>query len=271
MMVSQLSLVFMICSALLIFVFPVGAAVYLYKKERISLKAIGIGALIFIVFQIVIRIPLLAFFSDQPWFQELMQNLLFSAVLVGGLSAGLFEEVGRYLAFRFPLKQVLSWKNGVAYGLGHGGIEAMVLVGMTYINNIIISLMINAGTFENLIGPGLDAATAEMVKNQLINTPPFYFIVGGLERFFTLFIQIGLSLVVLYGVMKRKISYLFYAILLHTLVNAPAVILLERGVSIWWVELFVLLLAVIAVVWIIRSRPLFEQLTTLEEDGSSKD
>src|SRR5690606_30347694 len=144
-----------------------------------------------------------------------------------GLSAGVFEEIGRYLAFRFPLRRDLSWQNGVAYGLGHGGIEAIVLVGITYINNIVISLMINTGQFENLIGPGLDAATAALIKDQLINTPPIYFLIGGLERFFTLFIQVGLSLVVLYGVITRQIRYLIYAVLLHTLVNAPAIILLE--------------------------------------------
>ena len=264
-MVSQLSLVFMIISALLVFVFPLGTVVYLYKKERIALKAVGVGALTFILFQITTRIPLLSTLSTQPWFQELMGNLFFSAVLVGGFSAGLFEEVGRYLAFRFPLRRDLSWKNGVAYGLGHGGIEAIVLVGITYINNIVISLMINTGQFEKLIGSGLDAATAAFIKNQLINTPPIYFLIGGLERFFTLFIQVGLSLVVLYGVVTRKIRYLIYAILLHTLVNAPAVILLEWGVNIWWVEIFVLVLTVLAVFWTVRARPLFSQQTALNK------
>ncbi|HHT06409.1 MAG TPA: YhfC family intramembrane metalloprotease, partial [Hydrogenispora sp.] len=42
---------------------------------------------------------------------------------------------------------------------------------------------------------------------------------------------VGLSLVVLYGVRTRQIKYLVYAILLHTLVNAPPVILLERGAN----------------------------------------
>jgi uncharacterized membrane protein YhfC len=271
-MVSQLSLIFMFCTLFLVFVLPLGAVVYLYKKEHISLKAIGIGALAFVIFQVVARIPLLTFFSGQPWFQALMENLLFSAVVVGGLSAGLFEEVGRYLAFRFPLKKNLSWRNGVAYGLGHGGIEAILLAGTAYINNIITSLMINTGTFERLIGPGkLDAASAEMVKNQLINTPPIYFLLSGLERFFTLFIQVGLSLLVLYGVMKKEIRNLFYAILLHTLVNAPAVILFQQGVSIWLVEFLILLLATLSTVWIIRSRPLFDRLTTANEDGNSKD
>ena len=40
-----------------------------------------------------------------------------------GFTAGLFEEVGRYLAFTTILKKRLDWKNAVAFGIGHGGIE----------------------------------------------------------------------------------------------------------------------------------------------------
>jgi len=145
-----------------------------------------------------------------------------------------------------------------------------VLVGITYIMNIVISIMINTGQFENLIGPGLDAATAATIKSQLVNTPPVYFLIGGLERFFTLFIQVGLSLVVLYGVRTRQIKYLVYAILLHTLVNAPPVILLERGANIWWVELYVFIVAASAGFWIVRARSLLRQQATVKtvEEGA---
>lgn len=256
-MVNPLSIVFMVCSTVVIFLLPLGLTIYLYKKEKISLKAIAIGALVFTVFQFLTRIPLLTVLNQQPWFQGLMTNLLFSAVLVGGLSAGLFEEIGRYLGFRFLLKKELSWGNGVAYGIGHGGIEAIGLVGLSYINNIIFSLMINAGTFDSLVGSQLGAETAALIKNQLINTAPALFLVGGLERLFAMLIQIALSLVVLYGVMKRKIIYLFYAILLHALVNASSVILLQQGLGIWVTELAILVFAIAAAFFIKRSRRLF--------------
>jgi uncharacterized membrane protein YhfC len=247
----------MLCSALIVFLFPSGLLIYLYRSEKISLKAAGVGALVFVVFQFLIRIPLLASLSVHPQFQQMKENLFFSAVLIGGLSAGLFEEVGRYLGFRFLLNKKLSWKNGVAYGLGHGGIEAIGLVGLTYIGNIVLSLMINTGTFDQLVGTQLDPAAATMFKNQLVNTPSYYFLIGGLERFFSFVIQIGLSLVVLYGVVNRKLRYLLYAILLHALVNAPAVIMTQLGVNIWLVELYILFLAILAFAWIMRARSLF--------------
>lgn len=258
-MVNTLSIVFMVISALIVFLFPVVLAVYMYKKERISLKAILIGALVFIVFQFLTRIPLIGFLGTQPWFQNLMGNLFFSAVLVGGLTAGLFEEIGRYLGFRFILKKELAWKNGIAYGIGHGGIEAIGLVGSSYINNIVMSIMINAGTFDSVIVPQIGAETAAILKSQLINTPSFFFLAGGLERLFAIIIQIALSLVVLYAVMNRKFIFVVYAVLLHTLVNASSVILLQQGFNIWTVEFWILILATAAFIFILKSRKIFER------------
>jgi uncharacterized membrane protein YhfC len=38
------------------------------------------------------------------------------------------------------LKNKLSWQNGIAFGIGHGGIEALVFVGSAYVNNIVFNL-----------------------------------------------------------------------------------------------------------------------------------
>lgn len=267
-MVNTLSIGFMIFSALLIFLFPLGLAVYMYKKERISLKAILIGAAVFILSQILIRIPLINVLGTKPWFQGLLSNIFFTALVVGGLSAGVFEEIGRYLGFRFFLNNELSWKNGIAYGIGHGGIEAVLLVGMKYINNIVTSFMINNGTFDRVIAPQLDGELAALIKTQLIETSPFLFLAAGLERFFTIIIHIALSLVVLYAVMKRKFLFVIYAILLHTLVNGPPVILLQQGFGVWVSELYVFIIAAVALLFIVRSRKLFR--TGIEEGRAER-
>lgn len=256
-MVSSLSIGFMVFSVLLVFLLPVGLAVYMYKKERISIKAILTGAAIFVLFQLLIRIPILNILGTQPGFKGLMENIFFGAVVIGGLSAGLVEEIGRYLGFRFFLKNELSWENGIAYGIGHGGIEAILLVGTSYINNIMMSLLINNGTFDRVIAPQLDGELAALIKTQLIETSPFLFLAGGLERLFTIIIQIALSLVVLYAVVKRKPSFVILAILLHILVNAPPVILLQQGINIWIAEFYLFILAVMALFFIYRARKFF--------------
>lgn len=251
----------MAISLLLIFFSPIGLTIYMYKKYRISFKALFIGAAVFIVFQFLTRIPLLTVLAGQPWYQSLTQNLLFSAVIVGGLTAGLFEEVGRYLGYRLLLKKELAWKNGVAFGIGHGGIEAIGLVGLTYINNILMSAMINTGAFDSTIAPRVGANTAWQIKNLLITTPSIDFLMGGLERVFVIIVHIAFSLVVLYGVLNRKVIYVIFAILLHTAINAPAVLFVSQGVSIWYAELYILIFAAAAALFIIKSKQRFEQIS----------
>jgi len=248
----------MVFSLLLIFLFPIGLIIFMYRKYGISFKALLVGAAVFMIFQFLTRIPLLAVLGRQPWYEPLAQNLFFNAVIIGGLTAGLFEETGRYLGFRYVLKNDLSWENGIAYGIGHGGIEAVGLVGLNYINNIVLSLMINSGIFDSIIVPQIGEAAAGQIKNVLIATPPVDFLLGGVERVLAITVHLAFSLIVLYAVMNRKIIFLFAAILLHAVLNAPAVILLARGYSTWAVELYVFLFAVAATVFIVKSKRLFQ-------------
>lgn len=252
-MVSTASLAAMFFTLLLSLFLPVGLVFYYYRKYRFSLKAFFTGAAVFFFFQIILRVPMLVFLSSQPWFSDLSVNLFFSAVVIGGFTAGLFEECGRYLGFRFILHKELSWENGLAYGLGHGGIEAIILVGLTYINNIVLSLMINSGTFDRFAAPQL-GAEASLIKSQLVNLPAHVFATAGVERALTLLIQIALSLTVLYAVKRRQPLFLLAAILLHTVLNAGAVYLQAANAGVWLIELYVAAFAAAAFYLIIKSR-----------------
>jgi hypothetical protein len=104
--------------------------------------------------------------------------------------------------------------------------------------------MINGGTFDELVAPQLGPEMASYIKEQLINLSPYLFAMAGPERLFTIVIHIALSLVVLLAVTKSKNIYLLYAILLHALVNYPVVIIPGWGLSLWFAEFYLLLLAI---------------------------
>jgi uncharacterized membrane protein YhfC len=239
----------MIFSLLVSTLLPIVLVVVLYIKKRISLAAVLVGALVFLVFQLLTRIPMLQMLSQVAWYRELSQNLVLIALFLS-FTAGLFEEVGRYIGMRLFMKNKLQIKNGVAYGLGHGGFEAIVLVGLTYINNLVLSLAINSGQFESTFGAPL-GASAELIRQQLINTDPYLFAVAGLERMMTLVVQVALSLVVLLALRRKNLIYLVYAILLHMLVDFVVVILVNR-VNVVVSEAAVFVFAVIGLVFILR-------------------
>lgn len=159
-MVSGLSIAFMIITILLAIGFPTGLAIYFYRKQRISIRAVLVGALMFFIFQVILRIPALSIIQTQSWYGIFAsQNMVLTGIIIA-FTAGLFETAGRYIGLRFLLKNNLDRKNGIAYGIGHGGLEAVLLVGLTYIGNLVYSILINAGSVSSQLVP------------QLLNTPP---------------------------------------------------------------------------------------------------
>jgi uncharacterized membrane protein YhfC len=250
-MVSSASFVFMGFTLLMSIGLPIGLAIYLCVKRKASPLAVLVGALVFVVTQVLIRIPLLQLSSQMAWYQAMAANLVVIALFLS-LTAGLFEETGRYLAFRFLLKNKLQTKNALAFGVGHGGIEAILLVGLSFINNFAFSMMINAGTFDQVVAPAL-GASAETLKSQLVGLAPESFAVAGVERTLTILAHIGMSLLVYYAVRYGKVRFYFLALLAHTLINFGVVMIAQLNNGIWLSELYLLVWAVGALVLIFRS------------------
>ena len=101
--------------------------------------------------------------SPAPW--AVLGDVLWCLGL-GCLLAGVFEEVGRYLAFRFLLKRYTNRRDAVTYGIGHGGIEAILVLGLTAINNIAIAQLVNSGSIETITN-GLTGAQLDQVQAAL--------------------------------------------------------------------------------------------------------
>lgn len=256
-MVSNLSLAGMVFSLLVSFLLPIGLIIFARKRYGAYFSTIAVGALVFFIFALILESLLhLYVLKVNPATKALMDNHWIYAIY-GGLAAGIFEETGRFIAFKYFLKKRREWKDGLAYGIGHGGIEAMLLAGFGAINNLIYSLAINKGNFNSLIGSKLPVETGEQLKNSLIDSHWTLFFLSGIERCFAIAIQIGLSILVIYAVKNRKYIYFLLAILIHALIDFPAV-LAQRGVlNIWVVEGVAFVACIIGVYWIIKSKKLF--------------
>ncbi|WP_039764845.1 MULTISPECIES: YhfC family intramembrane metalloprotease [unclassified Caldicellulosiruptor] len=250
-MVSNLKIIFMCITLLLSVGLPIVLAVIVLKKYSGVLKSILIGALIFFISQVVLRIPILQILSKQSYFVEFSKHYIVYSLFLG-LTAGIFEEVGRYIGFRGFLKDRLNYQNGLAYGVGHGGIESIFLVGIAYINNIVYSFLINSGSLDILLKGKVSPEVIRSIKSALIETPASTFLLAGFERVFTMAIQIALSLLVLVAVKRKRLYYLALAILLHTIIDAPAAYMALVKVNIFAIEFVVLLWAVLSLIYIIK-------------------
>ena len=252
-MIRTEALIFMCFTALFTTLGPIIAAIVFYRKKKYYVGSVFIGAAVFFVFQVITRIPLIQIVLPQmQWYQDMRNNLWVYALFLG-LTAGLFEEVGRYLAFSLILKKHHDWKNAVAFGIGHGGIEAILLVGLTYVSNLITSVMINSGMYDTILAQSPEQTREALIqaKNLLVQTPSSIYLVASAERLFAFTIHLALSVLVMVGIQKKKgLPYLGLAILLHMLVDSPVVIMSGYGVSVWVIEGFVFILAIISFAYI---------------------
>ena len=265
--ISALAFTGMITTLVLCFATPVTLFLLLRRGHARMAGPLVAGALAFYVSQMLIRIPLLQF--GLPFLQkqgiEITGGFLYLLAL--SLSAGLFEETARVGAFRLLIRERRTWASGVAFGIGHGGIEAMLLTGMTNVNNLVLSTMYNRGTLNTFLEGKVPQETASGIVAALTGTGADQFFAAGVERFMTMAIHIALSLIVLEGIIKGHswISWLL-AVLLHGGVNLLSTGLVAAGFGIWWSEAALLAVSAVAVAYVFTSKKRFpDEKTDVDE------
>lgn len=166
-----------------------------------------LGAVGFFVPQVLIRLPILSALSTNNGFLSFATQHYVLYCLVLAFTAGLFEVAGRYGVAKI-MKKNLTFEKGMAAGLGHGGIEAMILIGMTYINNLTYAWMINSGNFDLMVeqvkNMGVDTESLLAVKDILVSSGPVLYYLAGYERILTMIFHVALSLLVCYFVYCGK-------------------------------------------------------------------
>lgn len=241
---------------LVTFIISVGvpvALLFIFSiKKRANKICFVIGAVTFIIFALILEGILhrimISIFGD-----TLLTNTAFMAIY-GGIAAGVFEETGRLVAMKTVMKKYLTKENALMYGAGHGGVEAIIIVGLTYLSNLVTSLMINAGTMEAML-VGLDesmkAQTIETLS-VLATTPTIDFYMAGVERIFAITLHICLSYLVYLAVKNRKYGYYGLAILIHACVDGMTVAL-AKVIPLYGLEMVLIVVAFILACFIYRA------------------
>ena len=255
-MVPMVSLAGICLTLVLSLLLPVAVLLVLVKGRKGVFGVWIAGALGFFIPQLMIRIPVLQALGRTAGYQQFARQNPFLLIVLLALTAGLFETTGRLVVLKFALNRRLSYMTGLAAGAGHGGIEAIMLIGMTYVNNLVISLLINAGKLSAIM-PGNPEMEAQ-VREAILGTEPVLFFLAGAERVFTMFFHIALSLILTRLIMKKQAVRGFLLVLaLHAGLDFIAALGQQQGVSIWVIEGFLLAVALLSLLLILRIRPRF--------------
>jgi uncharacterized membrane protein YhfC len=222
---------------LLMILLGLGAGVVMAGRARDPWRLYAAGAWTFLLSQ-VFHIPfngwvlepwLLARFPDGP--VPGAGLLVFAAAL--GLSAGVFEETARWLAFRLAVPR-RRWPEALALGAGHGGIEA-VLLGVLGLYAVLQLVAVRGPEAPLLLDPGqlADLGQAEAQIAAFWSAPWYAVLLGAVERFFTICFHLSASVLVLQAFRRRSPLWVLAAVLWHALLDAAAVYTAVRWGPYW--------------------------------------
>lgn len=212
-------------------ILPIVVLIVLSRKWKLNHipSAWFLGAAGFFIPQMLIRTRLLENFSANPNFLAFAENHYILYCLLLAFTAGFFELAGRYGIAKILKREPMTFRRSLAAGLGHGGIEAMLLIGVTYINNLVYMVMIQTGHFEYLIAQGsavgVDVSQLYAVQDALANTSPILFLLAGYERLLTMIAHTAMSLMVCFGVWRGRPGKAMIACLIfHTLLDCTTIV-----------------------------------------------
>ena len=213
--------------SILAIVYPFVLAVIARIRLGVRWRYFWYGTLVFLVFQLLTRVPAVLALNNvfaSPLKES--ASFRFTWYLILSLTAGLFEEVGRYVGYRlFMRHEEKTWSKAIMYGIGHGGIESIVLVGvlsLLSLVNIIVTSSINLNV--------LTTSQHKTVIQQFaaLNAQPVWFpLLSGWERLWTLPIQIAFSVMVLQVFRRNNVGWLWLAIIAHTIVDFTSVEIMQ--------------------------------------------
>ena len=195
---------------------------FIFMKKKFAAKTLPfiVGCGTFFIFALVLEGICNSLLFASPLGNKIMANAL-AFSLLGGFQAGLFEETGRFVAFKTILKKSKEDDStALMYGAGHGGIEIILVWVVTMITNIVFAVLINLGQ-TSAITASLPADQLPAMQAQFSSiaiTSPFTYPFGLVERMIAATSHIALSVLVWIASKEKKNLWLYpLAIFIHML------------------------------------------------------
>ena len=260
----------MLATVVFVVAYPLVLAVVAHRRLHVGWRYLAYGAIVFFVSQLATRVPAVQLIQSAISEQlKASQALMWTWLILLALTAGLFEEVGRYIGYRvFMRREDKTWPKAIMYGLGHGGLESIVLVGGLTLFGVINLWSVASGGLAQL--PEDQRALAAQQLETLNSQPGWAALLSAWERLWTVPIQVAFSVIVLQVFRRGKLIWLLWAVLGHAFVDLVAVglqQLLGAGLgSSLVIEGVVALFGLIAVwiIWRLRDVPAQSQAPETE-------
>lgn len=261
-----------VISLLIMIGLPVLLAFFVTRYFKVSWWVVLVGVLTFLLSQAVhypAVIGINALFNNGviPVPSEKWVPLVNG--VIGGFLAGICEETARWVGFKVLRQKAERFGSAFALGVGHGGIESIILAVLGTGATLFTVLFYNAGG-EVAKGISTDQVQYMLFQiEQFWTTPWVNGLLPGVERIIAISLQIFLSTLVWKAVVDRSFVWFLLAVIYHAVVDALAVYLAGIGWGYWAIEGVLALFLVLNIYLLYRfwreEKEIEEEMDELEE------
>lgn len=248
MTVAPVTLAVLIAATLIIALLPFVLFRILRKPLSLDRRDTIVGVAVFTLFAMIVERAFHGLvLSQTPAGGWLTQPLAF--VAYSALATAVFEEVGRYLGFRFLNRRYGASAGdgrGIGYGIGHAGAEAWFVGVLVWGQWSYLAWLASHGQLETQLAD-LPGDTVVRLHVMLATLSAQSILLLLLERCSAFVVQLALSVLVWRGVRAGRTGVLPLAIVLHALAVAPALLYQVRVLPAGSLEAVYFVLAAILV------------------------
>jgi len=246
---------------------PIGAGYWLDKKKGVSWRVVSYGALAYFIMQTATTLVFTGFSYLVENDILLLQDpaLRITQVTLSILLGAVLGVLIRWLGMKHIKEDLQSLGAAWGLGLGYGGIENVMLVGLPLISTF-WAMITNLN-----IDPATTSLSPEMVAQleELWQVPFYIPLAGAVERFAALVMQLTVTVLILQVFKRDNKWFLAAAMGVELLVNGLVVGLSEAGLAYGW-SILVAVILMAGNIYLLKKLDAFDLLRPAEPEPKSE-
>lgn len=253
-MIPNITIVAMTVCGVLCTAVPIAAMIIFKKKNKnVRISSFFIGGGVFILFALVLEQVL-----HSVMLPIVSENTV-AFTLYAAFAAGIFEETGRFAAFKTIMRKQVDPKDSIMYGIGHGGTEAIIIAGISLLSAAVTAVMTNSMGIDAMaqLSSGGNPETEQLVRSQLesiASTGAGIYLLSFLERIIAMTFHTAMSVMVFESARVKGKGWLFPAcIVFHAALDVPAALYQMSIIPLIAVYPIIAILTAAAVFFAVRS------------------
>jgi len=221
-------------------IIPIGTGFWLNKKWKVAWRVIAYGALAYFIVQILLSFLFSGFVSliEKHSVNFTDQSLKAIQLMLSVMLGAVLGVLVRWAGMKYIKEDLVNLKAAVGIGLGYGGIESLIGIGIPLVFTFITML-------NNVDLEPTGASSTSDIGSQFVSlwqVQPFIPLIGSLERLAAMVMHVAVTILVLQSITRNKKVWLAAAFVLELLVNGLILGLAEVGLAYGWMALVTLVL-----------------------------